>query len=160
METSSLTLPQPFIPPSIKSSHSQKAVCILNAMLSERYMVNSAVPFSGKDILFQTRFQVLDLTICLKFQAPTTQKNIKQKVLKFMCPLLNIPSVFLPKLFPLQNKGDETLVKVIEKGDLANEFLGPWACRNCTHGTTATTQELKSVPVDLSWHVSRPTYWG
>lgn len=68
---------------------------------------------------------MLDLTICLKFQAPTTQKNIKQKVLKFMCPLLNIPSVFLPKLFPLQNKEDETLVKVIEKGDLANEFLGP-----------------------------------
>lgn len=160
METSSLTLPQPFIPPSIKSSHSQKAVCILNAMLSERYMVNSAVPFSGKDILFQTRFQVLDLTICLKFQAPTTQKNIKQKVLKFMCPLLNIPSVFLPKLFPLQNKGDETLVKVIEKGDLANEFLGPLVCRKRTHGTTVTTQELKSVPVDLSWHVSWPTYWG
>lgn len=43
---------------------------------------------------------------------------------------------------------------VIEKGDLANEFLGPWACRKCTHGTTVTAQELKSLPVDLPWHVS------
>lgn len=97
---------------------------------------------------------MLDLTICLRFQAPTTQKNTKQKVLKFMCPLLNIPSVFLPKLFPLKNKGDETLVKVIEKGDLLNEFLGPWAYRKCTHGTTVTAQDLKFVPVDLPWHMS------
>lgn len=100
---------------------------------------------------------MLDLTICLKFQTPTTQKNTKQKVLKFTCPLLNIPSVFLPKLFPLQNKGDKTLVKVIEKGNLANEFLGPWACRQCTRGTTVTTQEPKSVSVDLPRHVSWPS---
>ena len=97
---------------------------------------------------------MLDLTICLRFQAATTQENTKQKVLKFMCLLSNILSVFLPKLFPLQNKGDETLVKVIEKGDLANVFLGRWACRKCTHGTTVTAQELKSVPVDLPRHVS------